>query len=607
MPGIVGLISGMPREQAELQLRQMLDSMCHESFYVSGTWSNEKLGLYIGWVALRGSFSEEMPLHNEQGDITLIFSGEEFPAPDAKSALKKKGHTFDAVGPSYLVHLAEEDAQFPRCLNGRFHGVSADSTLGTATLFNDRYGMQRIYFYQAKGAFYFSAEAKSILRVRPELRELDQKGIGEFVACGCALENRTLFSGIQILPPGSAWLFRNAALEKKKSYFEPKEWEEQSLLDPERYYQRLQEVFSRNVGRYFSGDQSIAMSLTGGLDTRMILAWHKSAPGGLPCYSFGSMFRDSQDVTVARVVAKACEQPHQVIPVGHEFLSQFAKYAERTVYLTDGCLSVNHTPDLYVNQKAREIAPVRLTGNYGGEVLRRIRAFKPVQPATGVFSKALLNQVEAASTTYATHRNTHPLTFAAFRQAPWHHYALLALEQTQLTLRSPFLDNDFVSTIYQAPESATTSNDVCLRLIRDGDANLLKIRTDRGYAGPRKGLKASLSQGFHEFTAKAEYAYDYGMPQWAAKIDGLLSPFHPERLFLGRHKFYHFRVWYRDALKNYLKEMLLDDRSLSRPYVERRGMENMVRRHIEGKGNYTTSIHKVLSLELVQRLFIDSQ
>ena len=193
MPGIVGLVSGMPREQAEFQLRQMLDSICHESFYVSGTSSNEKLGLYVGWVALRGSFSENMPLHNEHGNITLIFSGEEFPDPDTKNGLKKKGHTFDSKGTSYLVHLAEDDVQFPKCLNGRFHGILSESTRGTATLFNDRYGMQRLYYHEAKDAFYFSAEAKAILRVRPELRELDPKGIAEFVACGCVLEDRTLF------------------------------------------------------------------------------------------------------------------------------------------------------------------------------------------------------------------------------------------------------------------------------------------------------------------------------------------------------------------------------------------------------------------------------
>ena len=95
------------------------------------------------------------------------------------------------------------------------------------------------------------------------------------------------------------------------------------------------------------------------------------------------------------------------------------------------------------------------------------------------------------------------------------------------------------------------------------------------------------------------------MPQWLARIDHLLSPFRLERLFLGRHKFYHFRVWYRDALSRYVREMLLDPRTLSRPYLERKGLEAVVRGHLKGDRNYTTELHTVLTLELLHRLFLD--
>jgi asparagine synthase (glutamine-hydrolysing) len=583
----------------------MLDSVRHESIYVMGKCVDQSLGVYVGWAARKGSFSDGMPLHNERGDVSLVFSGEEFPEPGIARRLKEKGHALEATGPSYLVHLYEEDPSFPAVLNGRFHGLLMDRTRGTATLFNDRYGMHRIYHYESKEGCYFAAEAKAILAVRPELRRANPRGLGEFVACGCVLENRTLFEGIHVLPPGSAWVFRSGMPERKRTYFQPQEWEEQVPLDPETYYNELREVFSRNLPRYFNGRERIGMSLTGGLDTRMIMAWHKSTPGSLPCYSFGGMFRDCQDVLMARRVANLCQQPHEVIRVGGEFLSDFPRYAERTVYLTDGCTGVTHSPDLYVNERAREIAPVRMTGNYGGEVLRRVRAFKPVDPTPGLFRPELLSQVQVAKETYASVLRTHPLSFAVFRQAPWHHYGLLALEQTQLSLRSPYLDNDFVRTVYRAPDSACLNNNVCLRLIADGDADLRRIRTDVGLAGNHGRLTAAVTRRFLEFTVKAEYAYDYGMPQWVARIDHLFSPFHLERLFLGRHKFYHFRVWYRDALSKYVREMLLDPRTLSRPYLERTGVESIVRGHLKGDRNYTTAIHKVLTLELLHRLFLD--
>ena len=65
---------------------------------------------------------------------------------------------------------------------------------------------------------------------------------------------------------------------KKGKYFEAAEWENQGALDSETYYQELKEVFSRNLPRYFDGREAVGISLTGGLDTRMIMAWLNTAP-----------------------------------------------------------------------------------------------------------------------------------------------------------------------------------------------------------------------------------------------------------------------------------------------------------------------------------------
>ena len=602
----------MPRVWAEPQLLRMVEAICHESFYVTGTCVDEALGVYVGWAARKNSFSDGMPLRNERGDVSLIFSGEEYPEPGTALGLKGRGHEFDTEGPSYLVHLFEEDSHFPASLNGRFHGLLTDRNRGTAMLFNDRYGMNRIYYHESEEAFYFAAEAKAILAVRPELRSLHSQSLGEFVACGCVLENRTLFKDIHVLPPASVWAFRHAAIELKGSYFQPREWEEQTPLEPEPFYQELRDVFSRNLPRYFDGREQIGMSLTGGLDTRMIMAWHTSTPGSLPCYSFGGPYRDCQDVLLARQVALACGQPHKVIPVGKEFLTRFSEFAERAVYLSDGCVEVNRAADLYVNQQAREIAPVRMTGNYGSEVLRWVPAFVPRKPAPGLFNPDFLSHVEAANQTYSAVVCGHPVSFAVFRQAPWHHYGLLGLEQTQLTLRSPYLDNDLVRSVFRAPAPAIAkrnagNKDLSLRLIADGNVALGRIRTDRGLAANNGNLSAGVVRELLEFTFKAEYAYDYGMPQWMARIDHAFSPLHLERLFLGRHKFCHFRVWYRDELSGYVRATLLDPKALSRPYLDKKRVETIVNGHTRGDRNYTTALHSLLTLELLHRSFIDAK
>src|SRR2546426_8404582 len=123
MPGIVGLLTRMPRERAEPELLRMVHALCHENFYVTGMWADESLGVYVGWSARKDSFSDGMPLRNERDDVVLIFSGNDFPDPAIQHHLRSRGHCVNAEGPDYLVHLAEEDPSFVGRLNGRFHGI----------------------------------------------------------------------------------------------------------------------------------------------------------------------------------------------------------------------------------------------------------------------------------------------------------------------------------------------------------------------------------------------------------------------------------------------------------------------------------------------------
>jgi asparagine synthase (glutamine-hydrolysing) len=228
--------------------------------------------------------------------------------------------------------------------------------------------------------------------------------------------------------------------------------------------------------------------------------------------------------------------------------------------------------------------------------------FKAERPTAGLFHADLASHINRAEETYNRSLQVHPMTFVAFRQSPWHHFGVLGLEQTQVAVRSPYLDNDLVRTIYKAPGTIAANEEARLRLIREGNPALAKLRTDRGIGG----LNSVFTRGLLEFLFKAEYAYDYGMPQWVAQVDHLFAPLHLERIWLGRHKVFHFRVWYRDQLAKYVREMLLDPRSLARPYVEPKAVRAVVEGHIKGNRNYTTEIHRLLTLELTHRLFVDS-
>ena len=604
MPGITGIIRKNPHTKAgDAQLEAMLRCMLHECSYVYGKHVNKSLGLWAGWVCHAGSFADCMPVWNENRDVALLFSGEHFADPSEIASLKARGHEILREDASQLVHLYEEHGiAFLERLNGWFCGLLVDVRERKVFLFNDRYGLGRIYFHEHADGFYFSSEAKSLLRVLPSTRQLDPESLAEFCSCGCVLQNRTLFHGISLLPGGSVWTFSANGRVKKESYFRKQAWEDQSPLSEPEYEIKLKETLAHILPRYFREGENIGMSLTGGLDGRLILAWADRPPGTLPCYTFGGSFRDCTDVKTARKLAYACKQSHRVISVDGAFLAQFQALAQKTVYVSDGAMDVSGAVELYVNRLARQIAPIRLTGNYGSEILRANIAFKPRPLSPALYDPEFIRLGKTAAATYAEERRGSRTSFIAFKQVPWHHHARLAVEQSQLTLRTPYLDNDLMALIFQASgDLARNGTLASLRLIAEGSAALGRIPTDRGLRHPPLPALTLAHQLYEAFTVRAEYAYDYGMPQWLARIDRGLRPLHLERLFLGRHKFYHFRVWYRDALASCLRDVLMDSAAKERSYLRKGGLASILTSHISGERNETLQIHQALTCELIQQ------
>ncbi len=239
----------------------------------SGAWGG------LGWACRGGSFSDCLPVWNEAKDVCLVFCGESFFEPSDLAQLVAKGHSFNPENASALVHLYEEKGLgFLDKLNGWFSGLILDLRQKKAVLFNDRYGLNRIYYHENDTGFYFSSEAKSLLKVLPELRSFDPEGLAEVLSCGCALQNRTLFRGISLLPGGSVWEFASGQSARKEVYFNRRIWEEQEPLSGAEFREKLSETFPRVLQKYLGGTNQIGMSLTGGLDGRMIMAWAKCPP-----------------------------------------------------------------------------------------------------------------------------------------------------------------------------------------------------------------------------------------------------------------------------------------------------------------------------------------
>jgi asparagine synthase (glutamine-hydrolysing) len=602
MPGLVGILGlGSPHER-RVELDRMLTGMYRPEPMRSGELVDEELGVYAGWTCHPGSYADGQPVTGRRGEVSVIFAGEHYASNDGLEARlsRERGGSLHHV--SVLGPLAEElGEEMLVLLNGFFHGLMIDRKSRKAILFNDRFGMQRLYYHEEPDAILFSSEAKAILAVRPDLRSFDPLGLGEWMSCGCVLENRSLYRGLRVLPGGTAWTWRPDGSRPRRTYFSPSAWEGQEPLRTEDFYASLRTVFRRILPDYLHGPKTIGMSATGGLDTRMILANTATAPERLHCYSFTGPYRECLDASIGRRLARATGTPHTLIRIGDDLFRRFPALAERMVLATDGNLEMSGVPNLYVNDIAARISPVRMTGNYGSEVLRRHRAFLPTHAGSVVLSGDYAIHARRTISTWRQAQAGNALTFIVFKQIPWYSFNRLQAEQSVLSMRSPFMDNALLQVVYRAPAQAIASNAVSLRLINDGNPRFGRILTDRGITYPR-AVSWPLARAYYEFLFKMEYYAGHGMPPALAAVDQHMGSLRIERLFLGRNKYYHLRQWLRDDLAPFVREVLLDERSLRRDYVDPRAVRRAVQTHLAGAENHTYVISQLLTLELIQRV-----
>ena len=588
MPGIAGVVAHDGSANHGETVTLMLEAMMHEPFYATGSCCAPELGIWAGWVAHADSFAAQESARTFERPVTLAFAGEAY--QDASSAGFR--HALDRFGENGVADL-----------NGLFSGLLIDRRRARAWLFNDRFGFERVYVHETDEATYFASEAKALLRVLPHTRVFDDRGVAQFLTFGCCLDGHTLFQGITTLTGGSIWTLDGRRWQKRR-YFTPVEWEQQPPLSAEEYQTEFEARFKAALPHYANDTAApIGISLTGGLDTRMIMACLPDSPVPPRTYTFAGLHGDTLDARIAARVASECGMPHRVLRVGSDFLSNYGDYVERTVYATDACAGATAAHEIYLNSQARQLSAARLTGNFGSEVLRSMSTFKPLGLRPELIADEFRAQFDAARHDRPAHVAS-PVTFAAFQEIPWNLWGTWAAAKSQLTVRTPYLDNALVQLIYRAPAVVRRTPDSALKLIRTARPRLAGIPTDRGVAINGGGISRHfVNRVFAEVTFKADYLYADALPATLSPLDGALGRLHGAGI-LGLHKYLPYRRWFRSEVANYVRDAVSDASASGLPFWNRSHLKELARLHSSGRRNLVRELNVVLTLETAARLLL---
>jgi asparagine synthase (glutamine-hydrolysing) len=590
----------------------MAEAMRHETFYKKEVFNQQPIAFVASRTHLALLKNEPQPIYNENGTLLIMMDGELRARDSLREKLTVAGHSIKTDSDAELIlHLYEEmgDA-FVHELKGWFLALIHNIEQAKTLIVNDCFGIYRAYYAHHNDALIIASEIKSILKYGHASFGLNKDKLPEYFLYDAILNDDTLFKDIYRLPPASLWTYKDGALTRKQ-YFDFSTFSEEITLDKAEFYEEANRIFKEIMPGYVAG-QGVGLSLTGGWDSRAELATIAHLGYSVPCYTWCGPYGDSLDVKFARRTARIVDQEYHVFYLGKDFFDNFSDYAHRTIHLSDGSADVFKSHELYLNSLTRSLTPIRLTGKHGSHTMSRGSLerdlFRPYKVDRRLFSDEFLNDAgDLDNYVYSSEEGTKWIIDAI--RWLWLH-GFTAIETTQLVVRCPYVDERLLVLLLKAPTHYLENRSVQKFIIKQNCrrlADILSNRADyiRSDSILRNTKLKALSFVFGPFD-KMDRAYLHpAVPHKFVKMDPFMKATRLERIFLGSALLVAFRRWIKNELRDFFEQMLLDERTLSRPYYNPQYIREITAEHFGNKANYTREIGKIVSFELWHRMFVD--
>lgn len=347
MCGIAGIVSLAPGlEPATVErLTTMAAAISHRGPDEFGVFRDETAGLAHARLSIIDLSTGQQPLSNEDGSLWVVFNGEIFNYLELRRELEAFGHRFKTKSDTeVIVHAYEQwsDGAFAR-FNGQWAIALWDARRRALVLARDPFGVRPLFTCRHGGRLYFASEVKAIFAADPQIpRAFDPVGLDQVFTFWTAVAPRTVFAGIEELPPGTVRTFLGGTVRDSRCYEpayprDPSEQFQGSLADAaDAVRQALEQATSLRMLR---ADVHVGSYLSGGLDSSLVAALALRAKGE-KFSTFSLRFTDAEydETTYQREMAAHLGSDHHEITVSRDDIAQafptVITHAERPILRT---------------------------------------------------------------------------------------------------------------------------------------------------------------------------------------------------------------------------------------------------------------------------------
>lgn len=232
-----GITAVYNRNQVPVQaqmLRQMIEIINHRGPNDSGIHLNGHVGLGFRRLSILDLEHGAQPMHNEPGEISLIFNGEIYNYRELRESLQREGHHFHTESDTEVIlRLYEAEGEhFVKRLRGMFGLVIWDQRQQMLLVARDPFGIKPIYYSETPSGFMISSEIKSLLASGKIDREVDGQAFSHYLTFQYVPEPATMFKGINKLMAGNMLVIKQDQIFIKP-YFKASFYAEDIVTFPE--------------------------------------------------------------------------------------------------------------------------------------------------------------------------------------------------------------------------------------------------------------------------------------------------------------------------------------------------------------------------------------
>jgi len=272
-----------------------------------------------------------------------------------------------------LFKCADRRTAFGR-IDGIYSAVIHDQPARKLHLLSDRHGLRPLFWASYGSKFMWASEVKAFL-VLPKFEPvLNPQALEEFLGIGYLIKAHTWFKGIQRLAPATHLTYdlQDGSVKECRYW-----WWDRISPHPERVDEReaaeeLGRRFTRAVELRSGAEDRVGIVLSGGLDSRAILAAMPERRLPISALTFG--MAGSPDLRIARRVADLKGACHHIHAITAE--NWIAPRIE-AVWWTDGLLNLLHMHGIEHLNDIKILFDVSLNGVGGGGLVGGVHLFAP--------------------------------------------------------------------------------------------------------------------------------------------------------------------------------------------------------------------------------------